>query len=52
MDGNKDTCIASLETKGYTQTFGIEHDETFLIAADAKTNRSPIAIVLYYDYPT
>ena len=50
MDGNKDTCIASPATKGYTHTLGIEHDETFLNVVDMKTNRSPIAIVVYYDH--
>ena len=50
MDGNKDTYKASHTTKGYTHTLGIEHDETFLTVADMKTNRSPIAIILYYDY--
>jgi hypothetical protein len=50
MDSNKDTCIASPATKGYTHTLGIEQDETFMNVAEMKTNRSPIAIVVYYDH--
>nr|GFA25100.1 hypothetical protein [Tanacetum cinerariifolium] len=50
MDGNVHIYKARLVAKGYTQTPGIDYDETFSLVADIRAIRILIAIVAYYDY--
>nr|GEX18121.1 reverse transcriptase domain-containing protein [Tanacetum cinerariifolium] len=50
MDGNVHTYKALLVVKGYTQTPGIDYEETFSLVADIRAIRILIAIVAYYDY--
>ncbi|GKG45078.1 putative retrotransposon ty1-copia subclass protein, partial [Tanacetum coccineum] len=50
MDGAVHTYKAHLVAKGYTQTPGIEYEETFSPIADIKAIRILIAIIAYYDY--
>nr|GEV51776.1 hypothetical protein [Tanacetum cinerariifolium] len=50
MDGNVHTYKARLVAKGYTQTLGIDYEETFSPVADIRAIRILIAIVAYYDY--
>nr|GEY21040.1 putative retrotransposon protein [Tanacetum cinerariifolium] len=50
MDGNVHTYKASLVAKGYTQTPGIDYEETFSLVADIRAIRILIAIAAYYDY--
>nr|GEV55899.1 hypothetical protein [Tanacetum cinerariifolium] len=50
MDGNVHIYKARLVAKGYTQTPGIDYEETFSPVADIKAIRILIAIATYYDY--
>ncbi|GJR05527.1 retrotransposon protein, putative, ty1-copia subclass [Tanacetum coccineum] len=50
MDGNIHTYKAHLVEKGFTQTYGVDYEETFSPVADIKAIRILIAIVAYYDY--
>nr|GFB09836.1 hypothetical protein [Tanacetum cinerariifolium] len=50
MDGNVHIDKARLVAKGYTQTLGIDYEETFSPVADIRAIRILIAIVAYYDY--
>nr|GEY65364.1 retrotransposon protein, putative, Ty1-copia subclass [Tanacetum cinerariifolium] len=50
MDGNVHTYKARLVAKGYTQTLGIDYEETFSPVADIRAIRILIAIVANYDY--
>ncbi|GJZ33289.1 retrotransposon protein, putative, ty1-copia subclass [Tanacetum coccineum] len=50
MDGAVYTYKAHLVEKGYTQTPGIDYEETFSHVADIRAIRIIIAIVAYYDY--
>nr|GEY06345.1 retrotransposon protein, putative, Ty1-copia subclass [Tanacetum cinerariifolium] len=50
MDGAVHTYKACLVAKGYTQTSGIDYEETFSPVADIKAIRILIAIVAFYDY--
>nr|GEW15480.1 zinc finger, CCHC-type [Tanacetum cinerariifolium] len=50
MDGNVHIYKARLMAKGYTQTPGIDYEETFSPIADIRAIRILIAIVAYYDY--
>nr|GEY31935.1 hypothetical protein [Tanacetum cinerariifolium] len=49
-DGVVHTYKARLMAKGYTQTSGIDSEETFSSVADIRAIRILIAIVAYYDY--
>ncbi|GJR11105.1 retrotransposon protein, putative, ty1-copia subclass [Tanacetum coccineum] len=50
MDGAVHTYKARLMAKGYTQTLGIDYEETFSPVADIRAIRILIAIAAYYDY--
>nr|GEW10707.1 hypothetical protein [Tanacetum cinerariifolium] len=50
MDGNVHIYKARLVEKGYTQTPGIDYEETFSPVADIRAIRILIAIAAYYDY--
>nr|GEU96014.1 hypothetical protein [Tanacetum cinerariifolium] len=50
MDGAVHTYKARLVAKGYTQTSGIDYDETFFLVADIRAIRILIAIAAFYDY--
>ncbi|GKA77561.1 retrotransposon protein, putative, ty1-copia subclass [Tanacetum coccineum] len=50
MDGAVHTYKARLVAKGYTQTPGIDYEETFSPVADIRAIRILIAIAAYYDY--
>nr|GEY39548.1 hypothetical protein [Tanacetum cinerariifolium] len=50
MDGNLHIYKDRLVVKGYTQTLGIDYEETFSPVADIKAIRILIAIDAYYDY--
>nr|GEW55724.1 zinc finger, CCHC-type [Tanacetum cinerariifolium] len=50
MDGVVQTYKARLVAKGYTQTLGIDYEETFSPVADIRAIRILIAIAAYYDY--
>nr|GEV59596.1 hypothetical protein [Tanacetum cinerariifolium] len=50
MDGVVHTYKARLVVKGYTQTLGIDYEETFSPVADIRAIRILIAIAGYYDY--
>nr|GEV08255.1 putative retrotransposon protein [Tanacetum cinerariifolium] len=50
MDGVVHTYKARLMAKGYTQTPGIDYEETFSPVADIRAIRILIAIAAYYDY--
>ncbi|GJU67629.1 retrotransposon protein, putative, ty1-copia subclass [Tanacetum coccineum] len=50
MDGAVHTYKARLVVKGYTQTPGIDYEETFSPVADIRAIRILIAIAAYYDY--
>nr|GEY14091.1 retrotransposon protein, putative, Ty1-copia subclass [Tanacetum cinerariifolium] len=50
MDGVVHTYKARLVAKGYSQTPGIDYEETFYPVADIRAIRILIAIAAYYDY--
>nr|GFA87927.1 zinc finger, CCHC-type [Tanacetum cinerariifolium] len=50
MDGNVHIYKARLVAKGYTQTLGINYEETFSPVVDIGAIRVLIAIAAYYDY--
>ncbi|GKD10387.1 retrotransposon protein, putative, ty1-copia subclass [Tanacetum coccineum] len=50
MDGNIHTYKACLVAKGFTQTYGVDYEETFSPVADIKSIMILIAIAAYYDY--
>ena len=50
MDGNVCTFKARLVAKCYTQTHGIDYDETFSPVAKIKSIRILLAIAAFYDY--
>nr|GEW19469.1 hypothetical protein [Tanacetum cinerariifolium] len=50
IDGNVHIYKARLVAKGYTQTPGIDYEETFSSVADIRAIRILIAIAAYYDY--
>ena len=50
MDGKVSVFMARLVAKGFTQTHGIDYDETFSLVAMAKSIRILLAIAAYYDY--
>ena len=50
IDGNLHTYKARLVAKGFTQTHGIDYDETFSPVAMIKSIRILFAIAAYYDY--
>ncbi|GJT48990.1 retrotransposon protein, putative, ty1-copia subclass [Tanacetum coccineum] len=50
MDGTVHTYKARLLAKGYTQTLGIDYEETFSSVADIRAIRILIAIAAFYDY--
>nr|GFB91930.1 hypothetical protein [Tanacetum cinerariifolium] len=50
MDGKVHTYKAHLVAKGCTQTYVIDHEETFSPVADIRAIRILIAIAAYYDY--
>ncbi|GJU97484.1 retrotransposon protein, putative, ty1-copia subclass [Tanacetum coccineum] len=50
MDGAVHTYKARLVAKGFTQTPGIDYEETFSHVADIRAIRILIAIVAFYDY--
>ena len=50
MDGNVQTYKARLLAKGFTQTQGIDYEETFSPVAMLKSIRILLAIAAYYDY--
>nr|GEW89812.1 hypothetical protein [Tanacetum cinerariifolium] len=50
MDGAVYIFKAGLVAKGFTQTYGVDYEETFSPVADIRAIRIFIAIVAYYDY--
>ncbi|KAD4888008.1 hypothetical protein E3N88_20081 [Mikania micrantha] len=50
MHGNVHTYKARLVAKGFTQTQGVDYDETFSLVAMIKSIRILLAIAAYYDY--
>nr|GEX39838.1 hypothetical protein [Tanacetum cinerariifolium] len=50
MDGAVYVFIARLVAKVYTQTYGVDYEETFSHVADIRAIRILIAIVAYYNY--
>ncbi|GJW41289.1 putative retrotransposon protein [Tanacetum coccineum] len=50
MDGAVHTYKARLVAKGFTQTLGIDYEETFSLVADIRAIRIRIAIAAFYDY--
>ncbi|GJR53454.1 retrotransposon protein, putative, ty1-copia subclass [Tanacetum coccineum] len=50
MDGIVHTYKACIVAKGYTQTYKVDYEETFLPVADIKAIRILIAIAAFYDY--
>ncbi|KAJ9541861.1 hypothetical protein OSB04_028367 [Centaurea solstitialis] len=50
MDGNVHTFKARLVAKGFTQTHGIDYDETFSPVAMLKSIKIPMAISAYFNY--
>nr|GEV35858.1 hypothetical protein [Tanacetum cinerariifolium] len=50
MDGAVYIFKARLIAKGFTQTYGVDYEETFSPIADIRAIRILIAIVAYYDY--
>ncbi|GKD20242.1 putative retrotransposon ty1-copia subclass protein [Tanacetum coccineum] len=50
MEGNVHTYKARLVVKGFTQTYGVDYEETFSLVADIRAIRILIAIADFYDY--
>ncbi|GJR33753.1 retrotransposon protein, putative, ty1-copia subclass [Tanacetum coccineum] len=50
MDDNVHTYKARLVAKGFTQTYGVDYEETFSPIADIRAIRILIAIAAFYDY--
>ncbi|GJT43758.1 retrotransposon protein, putative, ty1-copia subclass [Tanacetum coccineum] len=50
MDGAVYIFKARLVAKGFTQTYGVDYEETFSPVADIRSIRILIAIAAYYDY--
>nr|GEX00592.1 retrotransposon protein, putative, Ty1-copia subclass [Tanacetum cinerariifolium] len=50
MDGNAHTYKARLVEKEFTQTYGVDYEETFSPVADIRAIRILIAIAAFYDY--
>ncbi|GJT82392.1 retrotransposon protein, putative, ty1-copia subclass [Tanacetum coccineum] len=50
MDGAVHTFKARLVANGFTQTYGVDYEETFSPVADIRAIRILIAIVAYYNY--
>ncbi|GKB30828.1 putative retrotransposon protein [Tanacetum coccineum] len=50
MDGAVHTFKARLVAKGFTQTYGVDYEETFSPLADIRAIRILIAIAAFYDY--
>ncbi|GJQ98963.1 hypothetical protein Tco_0521948 [Tanacetum coccineum] len=50
MDGNIHTSKARLVAKGFTQTYGVDYEETFSHVADIKAIRILISKAAFYDY--
>nr|GEV22933.1 hypothetical protein [Tanacetum cinerariifolium] len=50
MDGNVHTYKAHLVTRGFTQTYGVDYEETFSPITDIRAIRIPIAVATFYDY--
>ncbi|GJS39440.1 retrotransposon protein, putative, ty1-copia subclass [Tanacetum coccineum] len=50
MDGKVHTYKARLLAKGYTQTHGIDYEETFSLVAKIKLIRIMLAIAAFHDY--
>ncbi|GKG02543.1 retrotransposon protein, putative, ty1-copia subclass, partial [Tanacetum coccineum] len=50
MDGKVHTYKARLIAKGYTQTYGVDYEETFSPVADIRAIRILIAMAVFYDY--
>ncbi|GJX67536.1 retrotransposon protein, putative, ty1-copia subclass [Tanacetum coccineum] len=50
IDGAVHTFKAHLVAKGFTQTYGVDYEETFSPVADIRAIRILIAIAAYYDY--
>nr|GEX54572.1 retrotransposon protein, putative, Ty1-copia subclass [Tanacetum cinerariifolium] len=50
MDGNVHTYKARLVAKGFTQTYGVDYEETFSPVADIRAIRILIVIAAFYDY--
>ncbi|GJS97989.1 retrotransposon protein, putative, ty1-copia subclass [Tanacetum coccineum] len=50
MDGIVHTYKTCIVAKGYTQTYGVDYEETFSFVADISAIRILIAIAAFYDY--
>nr|GEV72662.1 retrotransposon protein, putative, Ty1-copia subclass [Tanacetum cinerariifolium] len=50
IDGNVHTYKARLVAKGYTQTYGVDYEETFSPITGTRAIRIRIAITVFYDY--
>nr|GEW35596.1 hypothetical protein [Tanacetum cinerariifolium] len=50
MDGVVHTYNARLVAKGFTQTYGVDYEETFSPVADIRAIRILVAIPVFYDY--
>ncbi|GJT15592.1 putative retrotransposon ty1-copia subclass protein [Tanacetum coccineum] len=50
MEGIVRTYKARLVAKGYTQTYGVDYEETFSLIAHVRAIRILIAIATFYDY--
>ncbi|GJT73365.1 retrotransposon protein, putative, ty1-copia subclass [Tanacetum coccineum] len=50
MDGVVHTFKARIVAKGFTQTYGVDYEETFSPVTDIRAIRTLIAIAAYYDY--
>ncbi|GKF00464.1 retrotransposon protein, putative, ty1-copia subclass, partial [Tanacetum coccineum] len=50
MNGNVHTYKARLVAKGFTQTYGVDYEETFSPVANIRAIRILIAITAFYDY--
>ena len=50
-DGSLDRYKARLVARGYTQTFGVDYQETFALVAKINTIRILISLVVNLDWP-